>query len=153
AALDDWGEVCLETRDKGDTTWKELLAMARAADPDELRNRLRDALDRGDAQALKALTTPGVADKLPPSTLVQLGVNLAAAGAGEQAVAVLREGQRRHPGHFWINHQLAYILIRELGPAHLDEAVRYFMIAVALRPLSPGAHLNLGLALAKKGQL
>ena len=35
AALDDWALVCKETRKHGDTTWKKLLATARAADPDE----------------------------------------------------------------------------------------------------------------------
>jgi serine/threonine protein kinase/Flp pilus assembly protein TadD len=151
AALDDWAAVCRVTRDKGEGTWKEMLALARAVDPDEIRNRLRDARERSDVQALKGLAVPGVADKLPPSTLVLLGWNLANAGAVEQAVAVLREGQRRHPANFWINHDLALWLVMS-RPAHLEEAVRYYTAAVALRPLSPGVHLNLGNALADKGQ-
>jgi tetratricopeptide (TPR) repeat protein len=152
AALDDWAAVCRATREKGDTTWKHLLELARAADPDEMKNRLRDAEEKSDAQALQALAASGVADQLPPSTLVLLAVNLARTGAVEQAVAVLREGQRRHPADFWINHQLAFWL-GKLRPAHWEEAVRFATVAEALRPLNPGAHLNLGNVLRDKGQL
>ncbi len=152
AALDDWAFVCRAHRDKGDTTWKELLALARAADPDELRNHLRDIRERTDVDALKKLAAPGIADKLPLSTLVLLGEGLARIGAWEQAVAVLREAQPRHPGNFWINHDLAFTL-HKVGPAHLEEAVRYYTAAVALRPSSPGAHLNLGNALKDKSKL
>ena len=49
AALDDWALVCKETRNKGDATWKDLLAAARAADPDDWRNQVRDALECGAA--------------------------------------------------------------------------------------------------------
>ncbi len=154
AALQDWALVCGLYRDKGDTFWKDLLALARAADPDELRNRLRDAVERRDWKALQGLlAAPGVADKLPPSMLAELGGTLAGAGADEQAVAVLREGQRRHPGNFWINLVLGLKGNSMLGPAHLEERVRYSTAAVALRPLNPWAHNTLGVALLDKGQL
>src|SRR5262249_21699000 len=146
----DWAVVCRTSRDKGDTTWKELLSLARAVDPVELRNRLRDALESGDAGALKDLAASEQVAELPASTLVLLGRALRESGARAQAVAVLREGRRRHPGDFWVNHDLA-VNYYELGPAHLEEAVRYYTVAVALRPLSPGAHTNLGNALRDKG--
>jgi tetratricopeptide (TPR) repeat protein len=38
-----------------------------------------------------------------------------------------------------------------MRPARADDAVRYLSVAVALRPDSPGAHLNLGTALKRKG--
>jgi serine/threonine protein kinase/Flp pilus assembly protein TadD len=152
AALDDWAEVCRKTRNKADTTRKDLLALARAADPDELRDRLRDALEGRDAEALKRLAAAGGVAELPPSTLVLLGDALGQTGALAEAVAVLREGQRRHPGNFWINQELGRWL-RELGSAQREEVLRYVTVAVALRPLSPGAHNNLGIALREKGQL
>jgi tetratricopeptide (TPR) repeat protein len=152
AALDDWAEVCRITRDKADTTWKDLLGLARAADPDELRNRLRDALEGRDVQALKRLAAAGGVAELPPSTLVLLANNLGQTDAVEEAVALLRQAQRRHPGDFWVNHDLAEWLSK-LGPGHQEEVVRYFTVAVALRPLSPGTHLNLGAALSAQGQL
>ena len=137
AALDDWAFVCRLTREKEDATWKERLALARAADPDELRNRLREAREHTDVEALKKMAAPAVAAELPAATLVVLGEGLANVGAVEQAVAVLREGQRRHPGNFWINHELAYTLHNKLAPGHLEETVRYYTGAVALRPMSP----------------
>jgi serine/threonine protein kinase/Flp pilus assembly protein TadD len=152
AALDDWAAVCRRHRDQADTTWKDLLSLAQATDPDELRNRLRDALERTDTPALKNLAASDRVAELPPSTLVLLGRALGQTGAVEEAVAVLRQGQRRHPGNFWVNQELAQWL-SELGPAHLEEAVRYYTAAVAVRPLSVGAHYNLGLALLDKGQL
>jgi serine/threonine protein kinase/Flp pilus assembly protein TadD len=151
AALDDWAAVCRSTRDKADTTWKDLLGLARAADADEWRNRLRDALERRDVPALKGLATAGGVAELPPSTLVLLGDALGQTDALEEAVAVLRQGQRRHPANFWVNFTLAYWLHR-LSPPHLEEVVRYSTAAVALRPLSPGARYQLGWGLRDKGQ-
>jgi tetratricopeptide (TPR) repeat protein len=152
AALDDWAWVCQVYREEGDMTWRELLALARAADPDEVRNRLRDAWERNDAEALKGLAAPGMAGKLPPSTLVLLGKSLAKLGAYEQAVTVLEEGQRRHPGNFWVNFGLAEDL-HHLGPTHLEDAVRYYTVAVALRPQNPVAHSAFGIALSEKGRV
>jgi serine/threonine protein kinase/Flp pilus assembly protein TadD len=150
AALDDWADVCRKTRDKADTTWKDLLGLARAADSDDLRNRLRDALERRDVQALNQLAAGGGVAELPPSTLALLGDALGQSGAVEEAVVVFRQGQRRHPANFWINYKLA-VWLGELGPAH-DEKLRYYTVAVALRPLSPVAHNSLGYVLSWLGQ-
>ncbi len=45
AALDDWAIMGLAWRPKESPKWKALLALARVADSDERRNRLRDALE------------------------------------------------------------------------------------------------------------
>src|SRR5262249_52461010 len=74
----------------------------------------------------------------------------AAPGRGEEAVALLRRAQGQHPGDFWLNHDLAYTLAALPAP-RLDEAVGYYRAALALRPDSPGVHLNLGYALHAKG--
>jgi tetratricopeptide (TPR) repeat protein len=153
AALVDWSVWGHHTGtwDKRDTTWEKLLALARATDPDEERNRLLDAFDQGNWQALKELAAPGAADKFPPSSLVLLGQFLGLSGSSDEAVGVLREAQRRHSGNFWLNHFLGKELER-LGPAHRGEDVRYYAAAVALRPLSPGAHVNLANSLYRQGQ-
>ncbi|HBI45084.1 MAG TPA: hypothetical protein DDY78_19830 [Planctomycetales bacterium] len=169
AALDDWADVFQNTSTyRGNQVlmsasavgWangpvlgrKEMLGMARAADSDELRNELRDALEQGDGQGLKEATALEEVARLPSSTLILLGHALAGAGAVERAVAVLRDGQQRHPGDFWINYELAFRL-RELDPPQLEEAVRFFTAAVALRPLSSAARIGLGLTLARLGRL
>jgi serine/threonine protein kinase len=46
AALDEWAYVRSLAR-KDDASWKRILAVARAADPDPWRNQLRDVLERG----------------------------------------------------------------------------------------------------------
>src|SRR5439155_923407 len=47
---------------------------------------------------------------------------------------------------------LGDLLSRE-RPPRLEEVIRFYSVAVALRPQSPGARLNLGVALREKGQL
>ena len=58
---------------------------------------------------------------------------------GEEARALCR-GPARHPGDFWINLHLGYILLAE-SP---DEAVGYFRAAVASRPESSQAQIMVG---------
>jgi len=92
AALDDWAIVCRKTRKKGDITWKELLARARAADPDDWRNKVRDALEQQDLKALKELASSQRAATLPPSTQVLLGnvlsLTFALLGRGDEGCRV-----------------------------------------------------------------
>jgi tetratricopeptide (TPR) repeat protein len=152
AALDLWAGVRKLTR-KGDAqSWKRLVAVARLADPDERRNQLREALERRDDEALVHLAASKQVTDWPASTLVLLSRALLQTSAAEQAVALLRKAQQRHPGDFWINHELA-LSFSQLKPPQLDEASRFLTAAVAIRPQSPGAHVNLGVALAGKGRL
>jgi tetratricopeptide (TPR) repeat protein len=127
------------------------VAAARAADPDEWRNRLRDAWERGDRDGLRQLASAARVEELPASTLAGLGADLVALGAPE-AVPLLRQAQRRYRGDFRINHGLAQAL-KQLKPPRLDEAVRFSLAALALRPNSPGALTTFGAALADKGEL
>jgi len=61
---------------------------------------------------------------------------------------LLREAQRRRPDDFWVNEDL-YWFYNVIQPSQGEEATRFAAIAVALRPQSPGAHLNLGYALER----
>src|SRR5438270_763889 len=89
-----------------------------------------------DEEADRRLADHAAAPAQPVSTLVQLGDALGEAGAPAGAVDVLRRAQRRHPGDFWVNHELASWLLRA-PPPRWDEAVRFFSAALALRPESP----------------
>jgi tetratricopeptide (TPR) repeat protein len=99
----------------------------------------------------------------PPRTLTRLarlleGVEPAGTGSryatGPAAVALLRRAQRQYPVDFWINENLGNGLSKDKSKLEeLTEAVRFLSIAVALRPESPGAYLNLGYALKHKGQI
>src|SRR5262249_43978046 len=79
--------------------------------------------------------------------------------AFERVLLILRQVQQRHPADFWVNQELGRPLPRpepgQLLPpqtGQLEETLRYRAIAVALRPQSPGAHLNLAIALKAKGR-
>jgi serine/threonine protein kinase/Flp pilus assembly protein TadD len=146
AALDDWAATHQRVEGSGGRGWERLLAAARAADPDAWRGRLREAVAQKDRQALADLAAESKAAGLPAASLVRLGNALRRIGAPQEAAAVLRRAYRRHPGDFWVNFELAHCL----ADAHLEEALRYYTAAVALRPRSPGAHNDLGVALGKK---
>ncbi|MHC4402210.1 MAG: protein kinase domain-containing protein [Planctomycetota bacterium] len=132
-ALDDWvtakwlGE--LEDMDA-------LVEVARQADPDPWRNRLRTALQREDRDGLRDLAQNEELLEQPPATVLLLAMLLKRGGQDEQAVDVLRLAQRRHPGDFWFN----YYLGRYLGRKRPEDAIGFCRAALALRPDESGAH-------------
>jgi Flp pilus assembly protein TadD len=148
AGLDDW----VLTRWGGGQDSARLLAVARQADPDPWRSRLRVAFEQRDWKALKRLAQVDGGQDQPPATLVFLATLLRHAGEVPLAIEVLRQAQRRHPHDFWITHQLA-LALTQLEPARTDEALGYYRAALALRPTEPGVYLNLGNALRKQGRL
>ncbi len=158
AALDHWAFTHRYTKQKP-ASWRRLLEIARRADPDEWRNRLRDALDHPDRQALlnladegeRVLAVPSGGANQSPPTLALLGRALTLVGDIPSSVRWLRQVQRRHPNDFWFNHELGMAL-KNQKPAQREEAVRYLTAAVALHPDSPGAHHNLASALADSGR-
>src|SRR5262249_33731587 len=104
AALDDWAFVKEEAKAPGA---EHLQATARLADADEWRRQFRDLLVRKDRAALERLAARPEALAQPPATLVLLGAALGQAKARPAKVELLRQAQQRHPGDFWINHDLA----------------------------------------------
>jgi tetratricopeptide (TPR) repeat protein len=151
AALEDWSWNRRLWRTKDDTTWKNLLDLARAADPDEWRNRLRDAWEQGDKKLLVELAHSERAADLPPATLLVLATTLRHSGAMQGAADLLRRAQRSHPNDFWINHGLAGVIVR-MNPPRLDEAIRYYYVAQALRPDEFSVYFNLGIYLKENGE-
>src|SRR5262249_49625473 len=73
-------------------------------------------------------------------------------GLTDEAVAMLRDAQLRHPDDFWINFELAFDLNRKQPPS-LDEALRFFSAALALRPGNATTLYNVGTVLLKSGKL
>jgi tetratricopeptide (TPR) repeat protein len=145
AALDDWAVV----RKGPGISSKELLAIARSADPDEWRNQLRDAMEAKSPEILKNLVGAASIRELPPSTLVLFGEALGHRGAVAQAITLLQQGQLLYPADFWINHALAHWHTEEVPP-QWDEALRFYTAAAVLRPQSTGARYNVGVALWQK---
>jgi serine/threonine-protein kinase len=148
AALDDWADV----RSIMDAAGGERLrAIAGLADDDDWRRQLRDPVVRRDRVALERLARQeGVLDQ-PPVSLHLLAWALVRRGNRAAAEGLLRRAQQRHPDDFWINHDLAFNLARMKSP-RLEEVIRFYQAAVALRPQSPGAYLNLANALRARGK-
>jgi tetratricopeptide (TPR) repeat protein len=148
-ALEDWARV---TPDKAERERLEQVLRATDADGGKWRDRWRAALAGKGREALKKLATEAEAGALPAAALANRAADLLRAGAEEEAILLLREGLRRYPADFWLNQQLARALHRGRSP-QLEEAIRYYVAARALRGRSPGAHNQLGLALQDKGLL
>src|SRR5262249_50327573 len=120
AALDDWAVV----RKGTGAGSNELLGIARAADPDPWRNRLRDALQANTPPTQNTLAVSPPIRELPPSRWLLFADALGNRGAVSQAVMLLRQTQLLYSSDFWVNQRLAHWLTQE-GSARLDDALRF----------------------------
>jgi tetratricopeptide (TPR) repeat protein len=129
----------------------EMRAVLDLADDDVWRRRLRETL-RGaydPGERLYLLRAREARDQ-PPLIIGGLAYAIFNHGAeGEEARALLREVQKRHPEEFWINLHLGRVLLAERP----QEAAGYFRAAVASRPEISQAHIMLGRALRDAGDL
>jgi tetratricopeptide (TPR) repeat protein len=150
AALADWARVTLDAQER-----KQLLALLEAAEKDDTgaspwRALWRAALTSKDGVALAALARRH-GENLAATDVANLAMGLRELGQLDAAVRLLRRGRVRFPEDFWLNHDLGMALHQR--DARSGEGVPYLMVAVALRPLSPGAHVNLGFVLTGKGDM
>lgn len=143
AALDDWAGI---TSDDTRRAW--LLAVARAADPDPERDRLRQPELWQDRETLMRLAQGPAAARMSPQLAIALGRALMARGG--DAVPLLRQAQARHPDDFWLNVGLGLALSQA---KQWDESAGYYRAALALRPRAPTVHNDLGIALFRGDHL
>jgi serine/threonine protein kinase/uncharacterized protein HemY len=132
-ALDAW--ACVQFRIASPTaeaTARRLLAVVRAADPDEWRNQMRTAIEQRDSNALNKLAASAQLNNLPVHTLSLL-VSSSSLDP-KRAESLLRHAQQAHPDDFSINFQLAWTLQHRPQDVQLDEAIRFYTAALALRP-------------------
>jgi serine/threonine-protein kinase len=142
AALDQWAGIAGDGRR---LAW--LLAVARAADPDPQRDRLRQPRLWQDSAALARRARVARVPELSPQLAAALGRALSQTGG--DAVGLLREAHSHHPHDFGLNFELGLLLYHA---KKWDESIGYYRAALALRPRAPGVHYNLGLVLYEKGQ-
>ena len=134
---------------------RHLLAVAKVADPDPWRNRLRDSLDPRFIQegetldALERLAASADPGSLPEASITRLAFALSSLGDKKTAISLLRQAQRSHPSDFWLNMDLAALLTRTDQP---EEAIRFYSVAVAIRPRSGLALNNLGTVFHDRGR-
>jgi eukaryotic-like serine/threonine-protein kinase len=138
-ALDQWAFVRRVANPRDDSRARLLSAVAKAADPDPWRCRLRDALDLESTERERArdtfreLAATAPDEALHRESISRLAFELGHLGERQRETALLRRAQRAHPEDFWINHDLARSLMSAGQP---DEAVRFYSAAVAIRPQS-----------------
>ena len=99
--------------------FRNLLAVARAADPDPWRDALHDSLSRSDSAPLIRLAGESGLEQHDPIMLWFLGYGLEVLGEHDRALDVLTRARRAHPGDFWLNTELGlvYMQVKRSGPA------------------------------------
>jgi tetratricopeptide (TPR) repeat protein len=158
AALDEWLDLAVDPQFALTEPHRDWLrAVLVAAEPQDAwtprfraASRAKDVAQR--RAALEKLATEADVVMVPARALTRLAARLESVEAQASAVRLLRRAQQQYPADFWVNHELGSALTK-VTPPQWDETVRFFTAAVALRPESPGACLNLGLALKRKGRL
>jgi serine/threonine-protein kinase len=145
-ALDDWYFLAPEA------AGGRLLDISRAADPDPLRDRVRDAIARKDHQALIQLAASAEAIDLPVPTLTLLADLLHQQGMRSEGLQLMKRARDRHPNDFWVNDVLG-LHLQSADPPDYGEAARCFAAAIALRPGSAIGWSNLGTTLTVLGRL
>jgi len=153
-ALDQWAFL-RRSEDLQDLAGaRRLIAIAKVADPDPWRNRLRETLDfktrDHDLETFDRLAETADTNRLPEASVARLALALSAHGRQKTAVDLLRRTQRIHPDAFWINWHLGQELMHS---EEFDDAVRFYGNAVAVRPRSGFALHSLGLALHNSGRI
>ncbi|HYT95604.1 MAG TPA: protein kinase, partial [Gemmataceae bacterium] len=151
AALEDWIRLRLRPNPKDDLDTSHLLAICRAVDPDPNRQGFREAIARGDLEGMVRQTQLEEKGGLAVAALINRARILARAGQYQQAAALLRKAEHRHPANFWLHHDLGNYLTRVRPPRHA-EAIGFLRTARALRPTSAGAWNNLANALCENGE-
>jgi tetratricopeptide (TPR) repeat protein len=152
AALDDWLGPRRQARSDGAVSLRRLLDVARLVDADPWRNRMRDAIERRDVAALSALADEADVQKQSTSALLALAEQLVERGRRKAAVKLLRKAQWQHPEDFWLAFYQGLIQSNDADPGVLEETVRCYSMAVALRPRHVEAWSGYSRALANKGQ-
>jgi len=152
-ALEDWHVSAVEA--KTSELAKLVGAIVAAADDDPWRRQYRAAATAKDATALRALSGQARRLSLPPSSLVLLASHLYGRGDRDEALALMRWARSRHLTDFWIHFDMGGLLLsgEDKSPVILEEAIGCFRTALALRPATSAAHVNLGGALQFKNQL
>ncbi len=143
AALDDWAASTKDPKRRG---W--LLAVARQADPDPLRNRFRDPEGWASRPALSRLLEQAQNPAMSPQLVGAFAKRCCQAGM--DPLPVLRAAQLRHHGDFWLNLYLADVLREYKKP---EEAIGFYTTALRIRPDTAGVYNNLGNALRAVGDL
>ncbi len=134
AALDDWAACAsADTR-----AW--ILAVARTADPDPWRDRVRDQANWADLEHLNILAEAVDIEHQPVTLLAAMGTRWRRLSGDPKDF--LQRVHHQYPGDFWLNFELALAHERD-DPA---ACLAHNLAALAVRPNAAGVHFNTGIA-------
>ncbi len=119
-------------------------------DADSWRLKLRNAITRSDLTSLKNLSK-GDLSKQTDAGLLQLANALVLWDRSNESIHFMESIQKRFPSNFWLNQLLGKALLDSHTPARPEASARYLTAAVALRPASVGARMELARTLAAVG--
>jgi tetratricopeptide (TPR) repeat protein len=149
AALGDWQRITLDPEDR-----RRLEDVIHATEPpDAFAAKWRAAIGRRDRPELVELLKDPSLLHFVPTAIVDMGQDLQQMKEWAAAEGLLRAAQERHPGDFWVNHNLGCVLLHLQPYTRAEEAVGYFRVALAMRRGSPFVHHNLATALTYKRDL
>jgi tetratricopeptide (TPR) repeat protein len=141
AALDHWASVVqlrgASKQQKG--LLPRLLELARRADPEPWRDRVRDP--GADVRALEELARQVDVSQQSPHILLALAFKLKVGGARRQ---LLERALRVYPADFWLHYD------RGSFAEEPAERQSFFRTALALRPDNALVHFNLGFTLLRQ---
>jgi tetratricopeptide (TPR) repeat protein len=123
-----------------DEFWKKLVETAQLADEDEWRTRFRKALLSQDRGELETVAGEVPIRQVSPATAYLLGHGLKDSGAVQKAVSVLREALLYHADDFWLNDALGWFYVSAFKPPRYEDALRYYVATIAIRPQNATAH-------------
>jgi tetratricopeptide (TPR) repeat protein len=133
-------------------TWVQQVLQSAARSEPELLQRWYRALARLDRGALTELARQLDVERLSAMRVVRLAYQLQVVAGAWPSAELLRRARRHRAGDFWINHFLGLALLRA-QPPDVVGGIRALDAAVALRPDSAGAWVNLSNALRMAGRL
>jgi serine/threonine-protein kinase len=127
--------------------WRqELRALLQSVDQTSPARRVVDALDAGDAAALRTLVNEMDYSSVPADMAWVVSALLSRKDRTLSRDWLL-QAQRVHPSDFWINFNLGHHLMQE---GALPEAIGYFRVALAAHPRHAGVMLNLAVSHMKQ---
>jgi tetratricopeptide (TPR) repeat protein len=148
--MDDW--LHARRSHRGVSEVEELVELINVVDSDSWRAQVRRfESERKIAELVLEAKRKETLDRSADSVLL-LALSLRRLGAREEAKALFAQATMVHPGHYDLHHEYG-ILLRSGGSEGLPEAVRQFSMAVALRPTSAHAHLDLAQAMMQSDRM
>lgn len=140
--LDNWVFTRSFVRPQGDELAKKLMAATRLADPDKLRNRIRDAQETHDAKALNDLLSAENDELLQWPTWRLFYAALYQMKQWEQLMTLSHRLRRQRPEDFWNNFMLGS-LYANWEPPQWEESARFYTAALSLNPENAAARNDL----------